>query len=277
MRKHVLGLGAVVLIGALAACGQAPAGTAPAPPEKQAGSLFTDAKSLAAAATAKANEISSSRFTVETTAFGQKMTGSGVTKFVNGQESGTMTMTIFGETVEERRIDNVTTYRKPTTQERKKLKLTKPWVKEDERDKDGLLSENGPAADHDPRKALESVQEAGTITKGVGEKLDGQDVFHYWIDLDPAKMGKEFGGQPTTKLGKMPMELWLRGDQLPVKAVMDMSELVWAGAIAGGATPEELEGLDIGGIATMRFTDWGSVDVDVRAPPADEVQEMPKR
>ncbi|GAA1962653.1 hypothetical protein [Amycolatopsis minnesotensis] len=90
-------------------------------------------------------------------------------------------------------------------------------------------------------------------------------------------MGMELDGLPTAKLGKAPMELWLRGDQLPAKVVMDMSGLGRAGAIADGATPEELAGLDLGGVATTRFTGWGTTDVEVRAPPANEVQEMPRR
>lgn len=288
MRKTILAAGGAALIAVLTACGQAPApapGPAPAPAEKQADGLFTDAKALVQAATAKAAQVASAKFSMDMTAAGQKVTGSGAMKFADGQNSGTMTMSVLGQTMEMRIIDNSTIYVKLPPEALKKLKTKKPWAKVDEAAMKSMLGDGNQANQSDPRKTLEVVQESGTITKGVPEKLDGQDTFHYSVALDPAKMEKQFpGGQSAAefakikdKIGKIPMELWLNSDQLPVKITMDLGETVKAGALAAGATPEQLSSIDIGGLMTIRYTDWGTADVAVQAPPADEVGELPKR
>ncbi|GAA1962646.1 hypothetical protein [Amycolatopsis minnesotensis] len=288
MRKTILAAGGAALIAVLSACGQAPApapGPAPAPAEKQAEGLFTDARALVQASSAKAGQAASAKFTMDMTAAGQKMTGSGAMKFANGQNAGSMTMSVLGQTMEVRIVDNSTTYLKLPPEALKKLNTKKPWVKADEATMKTMLGDGSQTDQSDPRKTLEVIQESGTITKGVPEKLDGQDTFHYSVQLDPAKMQKQFpGGQSAAefakikdKIGKIPMELWLNGDQLPVKITMDLGETVKAGALAAGATPEQLNSIDIGGLMTTRYSDWGTADVAVQAPPADEVGELPKR
>jgi hypothetical protein len=137
----------------------------------------------------------------------------------------------------------------------------------------GLLNS---AQQNDPAKTLEQISKAGKITKSEQTQLDGQPVSHYTVDLDFAKLLDQYaesvpGGIPADVKEKVkaeaphfPAELWLNSDQLPVQIVMDMTNVM----SAVGAPAESTK-------TTIRYLDWGA-PVDIKAPPADQVGEMPK-
>jgi len=124
-----------------------------------------------------------------------------------------------------------------------------------------------PGEPKDLIKQVEQIKDAGTITKSQQETLDGQQVVHYWIDVDVEKLA----AQQTDAMMKSAMEslakqgtktlkyeLWVRGDGLPAKFATQ--------APVGAGKPVTV---------TVGFSDWGQ-PVNVQAPPADQVGEMPK-
>lgn len=119
----------------------------------------------------------------------------------------------------------------------------------------------------DVTKQIDQIKNAGTITKSAQETVDGQQVVHYWIDVDVQKLAasqtEELTKTALESLAKqgtktLKYELWVRGDGLPAKFTTQMP--------VGTGQPVSV---------TVGFTDWGK-PVSVQAPPADQVGEMPK-
>jgi hypothetical protein len=148
----------------------------------------------------------------------------------------------------------------------------KPWVKISADGDDPMSKMLGSmlttVSDNvDVTKQIQQIKDAGTITKSAQENLDGQQVVHYWIDVDVQKLAAlqkddltktalESLAKQGTKTLKY--ELWVRGDGLPAKFSTQMP--------VGSGQPVAV---------TVGFTDWGK-PVTVQAPPADQVGEMPK-
>ena len=148
----------------------------------------------------------------------------------------------------------------------------KPWVKISANGDDPVSKMLGSmlstVSDNvDVTKQIEQIKNAGTITKSAQENLDGQQVVHYWIDVDVQKLA----AQQTNEVMKSALEslakqgtktlkyeMWVRGDGLPAKFTTQMP--------VGAGQPVAV---------TVGFTDWGK-PVSVQAPPADQVGEMPK-
>lgn len=109
----------------------------------------------------------------------------------------------------------------------------------------------------DPRAQAE-VMEAGlqTATYVGQEEIEGETLDHYTAVVDSAAMLDQMEGAADVA-GQLPetitYELWLTEDGLYRQMEIDM------GAVAGEVL--------------MRFEDWGT-DVDIEAPPADEVTDM---
>ncbi|MFJ8817133.1 hypothetical protein [Amycolatopsis thermoflava] len=117
-----------------------------------------------------------------------------------------------------------------------------------------MMRESGQS---DPAQVLDDVRKGGTIDRSEQTTLDGQQVSHYWITVDLGKTS----GLPEMAGRTAPMELWLDADQLPAQMLFDFSGLTSAG------DPQM-------GPMTMRYTGWGE-PVDIAAPPADQVAELP--
>jgi hypothetical protein len=111
----------------------------------------------------------------------------------------------------------------------------------------------------DPAKALETMQDGISKVTYVGEE-DGLD--HYELTVDMKKMMDSMGGTlPDGVQGQMPdsitYDLWLDDQNRFTKMSMDDLPM--------GGTSGSME---------MTVSDWGK-DVDIEAPPADQVTDMP--
>jgi hypothetical protein len=111
----------------------------------------------------------------------------------------------------------------------------------------------------DPAKALESMEDGITKVTYVGAE---DDLDHYELTLDMQKiMGSMGGDLPKGAQGKLPdsvtYDLWLDDQNRFTKMSMDDLPM--------GGTHASME---------MTATDWGK-DVDIEAPPADQVTDMP--
>jgi hypothetical protein len=212
---------------------------------------------------------------------GQQMTGQGEGRYEGEDSAMTMTMDMGGQQMEMRFVDKALYLKMPEGMPG--ADPGKPWIKIEPGGDDPMsraLGDMDQMADqNDPRKILEQVEKAGTITAtNEDAELDGQDATHYTVDLELAKIAEDNpGGMPEETLREIqeagvdtiPMELWLNDDDLPIQVVMDLSELVSAAAESSGQ--EAPQGI---GAMTMKYTDWGA-DVDVTAPADDEIGEMP--
>ncbi|MFI6031275.1 hypothetical protein [Amycolatopsis magusensis] len=276
MRKTALAASGFALLLALTACGSesTPTTTNTAAQQadtKPASSLYNDAQELVRAASARADQAKTAKFTIDMDMLGQKITGSGQGSFEGANSKMTMSMQMMGMSIEMRMVDGQIFMKLPEGQ----APSGKPWVKLEGADAAELGQAMDQAEQSDPRKMLEMVQKAGRITKAEPATLDGQPVSHYFVDLDLKKAGG-MGGASEADLAQLPdgivvpMELWLNADELPVQVTMDMAAMMQK---MSEQTGQQLPGGNAK--MTMKYTDWGS-PVDVEAPPADQVGTMPK-
>ncbi|MGW3999769.1 hypothetical protein ACWEF6_40275 [Amycolatopsis sp. NPDC004772] len=285
MRKTTLVAAGAALVLTLTACsGNSAPGTAePAAAGGQSqtdglASPFTDAIKLASEAKQGTEKSKSAKFTMEGSAGGQTMTASGAMAFDGANTKFSMTSTAAGQTTEMRMVDKVM-YIKLPAEDQKQMGTDKAWAKISADGTDplsqalgGALSKS--AEQSDPSKMLEQISKTGRIVSSDQTELNGQKVNHYKVELDVAKAIDQFTDQVpaaardqlTEKLKgkdlKLPAELWLDKNNLPVQVTMDQGPMMQAmGAPAGDAK------------FTMKYTDWGT-QVDVAAPPADQVVDL---
>ncbi|PRX49068.1 hypothetical protein B0I33_103101 [Prauserella shujinwangii] len=278
MRKTALAASGFALVLALGACGDSEGGTA-SPVGGDSGngsSLFSDAQALVAAASEQTSQSKSSKFTMEMDMAGQKISANGEGVYDGANSKMAITMNMGGQTMEMRLVDR-TMYMKLPGEAAAQMG-GKEWVKVSADGTDPLSQQLGSSFDQmaeqsDPSKVLDQIKQAGEITNSEETTLDGQDVTHYTIELDFAKIADQYGAagvseeqmkQLADKVGKLPMELWLNGDNLPVQVSMDMAKVMEAAGAPAGQ----------GGSMLMKYTDWGA-PVNVEAPPADQVGEFP--
>jgi hypothetical protein len=153
----------------------------------------------------------------------------------------------------------------------------KPWIKIDSKDKSNPMAQAlGSLTDQmrqnaDPRLALEQFQEAGTIESSAQEDLNGEETTHYKIKVDVEKLAAN-QQDPTLKkamqdaiesgLKDFPVELWLNGDDLPVRMIVEMPT---ADPTSGKSVPVKVQ---------VDYSKWGE-PVTIEAPPADQVGDFP--
>lgn len=277
MRKSALAASGFALALALSACGggggEGSDGVFGAGGDSGNG-LFSSPQALVQAAKEGTNESQSVKFTMELGASGRQMTATGEALFAGADTAMAISVQGQGNNVEMRMVDNTVYMNMP---ELASATGGKTWVKMsgDGNDTNQLAQQFGGTFDQsDPRNMLGWIEQAGDITKSEETTLDGQDVTHYWIDLDYAKIAEQVGPNAgvtkdqaktaTGKVGKLPMEVWLDGDNLPVQMSMDLGKVAEAtGAPAQG-----------GSSMVIKYTDWGG-PVNVQAPPADQIAETP--
>lgn len=288
MRKAALVAGGAALVLALTACGGKTGGTgsaAPAPGEDKGAlsALFSDPIQLADAAKAGTEKSKSAKFTMETAMSGISMKGSGQASYANDNPQMSLTMDMMGMQIEMRLVDKVI-YMKMPENLRSQQGITKEWVKVPLDDPAAAKAFGGADINelmkqNDPSKMLEQLKTAGTIKKSEKTTLDGQAANHYSVDLDFAKMKDlmpsgipaEAADQLKGKNFIIPMELFVNSDNLPLKIEMDMGPMMKA---LVGDSPQ---GQKLGEMKMIaKYSDWGS-PVNVQAPPADQVGEMPKK
>jgi hypothetical protein len=135
------------------------------------------------------------------------------------------------------------------------------WVKIDLSDPDSLFGMIGKATDPEVMfKAMESPKELELLGT---EDVDGVSTGHYRITMDPTQYVKAMGF-PAAMADMLPQELvtemWVDADNLPRK----FAQTIEVPAVAGGASSSSTtEGT---------YSDFGT-DVEIEAPPADEVSE----
>jgi hypothetical protein len=285
MRKTTLVAAGAALVLTLTACSTSgtaePAG---AGNQTQAGgggllaSPFTDAIQLASASKQGTEKSKSAKFTMEGSAAGQTISATGAMAFDGANTKFSMTSTAAGETTEMRMVDKVMYIKLPADQQ-KQMGTDKSWAKISADGTDPVSQAMGSALSQsaeqsDPSKILDQVSKAGRIISSDQTQLNGEQVNHYKVELDIAKALDQFTGQipaaareqVNEKLKgkdlKLPAELWLNKDNLPVQVTMDQGPMMQAlGAPAGDAK------------FTMKYSDWGT-QVDVTAPPADQVVDL---
>lgn len=277
MRKTTLVAGAAALVLTLSACGGGDENAAGNGGSGEGngggngasvGNMFEDASTLADAASQSTSAKKSAKFDMTMEFGGQEIETKGEGEF-GGEPKISMTMSMpggGGQEIETRMIGK-TVY----------MNMGGNWMKTslDQLGQGGAQS----AEMNDPTKLLEFAQKAGKITGSEKTTLNGEPTTHYTIDLDFQKLSQEAGqltGASKDMLegidAKVPMEVWLDGDELPVKMTMDMGEMMKKVAEkAGGNASQMAQG---GMTMEMNYSDWGT-PVNVEEPPADQVQEMP--
>ncbi|MEQ0560227.1 hypothetical protein ABJI51_14155 [Amycolatopsis sp. NEAU-NG30] len=286
MRKTTLVAAGAALVLTLTACsGNTTTGTAAPGGEqaKPAGSglanPFTDAIQLASASKEGTQKSKSAKFTMEGSAAGQTVNASGAMSFDAANTKFALKTTTGGETTEMRLVDKVMYIKLPAS-DQKELGTDKTWAKVSPDGTDpvsqalgGALAQS--AEQGDPSKMLEQISKTGRIVSSDQTQLNGEQVNHYKVELDVAKAIDQFTGSVPAaardkltdmlkgKDIKIPAELWLNKDNLPLQVTMDQGPMMQALG-APGATDAKF---------TMKYTDWGT-PVDVAAPPADQVVDI---
>src|SRR5437763_2418122 len=253
MRRSTLVVAAgAALVLTLSACGAKGGTAAPAPAGGDAGnnqpalaSPFTDAIQLASASKQGTEKTKSAKFTMEAGAGGQTVKASGAISMEGGNVKLAMTMdTGQGQQMEMRFVDNAM-YMKMPPEQLKQMGTTKPWMKISADGDDPISKSFGSvmakaSKESDPTHALEQISKTGKIISADQTTLDGMPVNHYKVELDVAKSLEEFGGSGVD-LGKLkgkdiklPMELWLDKNQLPLQVVVDSGPLLKAVGAPGG-------------------------------------------
>lgn len=237
---------------------------------------FGDVLKLADAAKQGTEKSKSAKMSMDMSVGGKSVTATGAMSFDGQGQKFTMTMNTPDGSTEMRYLDN-TLYLKVPSGQAKQFGTDKPWLKIAADANDPIsqsLSKSMQQASKqsDPTQILEQVAKAGRIVGSDQTRLDGQEVNHYRVELDVQKAIGQFTGdlpaeakdQMTKMLAgkdiKLPAELWLDKDQLPLQVTMDESSLMQAMG-AGSQGPGKI---------TVKYSDWGA-PVDVAAPPAGQV------
>lgn len=193
--------------------------------------------------------MDSAHMTMTMDVMGQKMSGEGDIKYDGETPSMAMKMSMGAQgSMEMRMVDGFLYMKMPGQGGDKWLKM----------DMEKAMSELGMGdlmEQMDPAAGFETYADAFTAATLVGEeKVDGEDTKHYTVTLDTSKV-ESFQKLPTgTDLPKtLDYDIWLDDDNRMRKTLI---------AIPGGGTVE------------MVISDFGK-DVDVKAPPASEITDMP--
>ncbi|MEU3273397.1 hypothetical protein ABZ639_21375 [Saccharomonospora sp. NPDC006951] len=268
MRKTALAASGFALVFALSACGGEGGNNA----SGGSGNFFDNPQELVKAASEQTQAAKTSKYEMTMSAAGMEIKANGVGRYDGENTAMSMNMEMMGQSIEIRFVD-MTMYMKVPPEAAAQMG-GKEWAKIDA-ESAGAQGEQFDqiAQQSDPTKTLEYIQEAGEITSSEETTLDGQKATHYKIDLDFAKIADEMGTssgmtseqaqQLADQVGTLPMELWLNEENLPLKVTMDMGAVMEAAGAPGGESKME-----------MTYSDWGT-EVEVEAPPADQVGEMP--
>ncbi|ALG13578.1 hypothetical protein [Kibdelosporangium phytohabitans] len=277
MRKTGIVAASVVLALTVVGCGSKESGTpvsggsgntsatGSAGGEKKDG--INSALDLAAAIDSKGDSKKSAKITFDMSAgaaAGESFKGEGAFSAEGASPSMKMTMDMGSAKMEMVLVDKVLYMKMPSGVGG--TSAAKPWVKITPGGSDPLSKQMGPMLDKiddsfDIDKQLDQIKSAGTIDKQEKTTLDGEEVTHYEITIDTAKMAENATDQTTkesaqqlSKAGvkSFPMEWWINSDNLPVKIT---SKITAAG-----------QSVDI----NATYKDWGK-PVEIKAPPASQV------
>ncbi|GAB3715474.1 hypothetical protein GCM10027598_24440 [Amycolatopsis oliviviridis] len=238
---------------------------------------FADALGLVEAAKQGTRKSKSSKATLDATRGGTRVTGTLLTYYDGAASKVEANLTIGGEAGILRLVDQTLFIKLPAA-EKAQLKTDKNWGKIDLNSEDPQAKAMGKAMLKsfemgDPAKLLELVEKTGRITRSEQTRLDGVPANHYFVEFDAMKQFNLFFGEdvPADQRAKIekrlegkdlriPAELWLNAEQLPLKVTMDMTSFMKS---VGGRDTGEAK-------STYVYSDWG-LPVEVTPPPAAEV------
>ncbi|MFC9254733.1 hypothetical protein [Amycolatopsis thailandensis] len=238
---------------------------------------FTDALGLVEAAKQGTRKSKSSKATLDATRDGAKVTGTLLAYYDGAASKIEANLTIDGEAGTLRLVDQALFVKLPPA-EKVQLKTDKNWGKIDLNSEDPQTKAMGKALRKsfemgDPAKLLELVEKTGRIVSSEQTQLDGVPVNHYFVEFDAKKQfdlffGEDLPAEQRANIEKrlegkdlrIPAELWLNAEQLPLKMTMDMTS--FAKSVGGRENGESK--------STYTYSDWGT-PVDVVPPPAAEV------
>lgn len=256
MRKSVVGVGAALLV-TLGACSTQVSGQPGTDTvgNHQSATTATDAVQLVALARTSTSKSRTVKMDATMDAGGMHVTMTGQGSFGGDAAQMAMQLGTAAGSMEMRLVDKAV-YLKPPAGAAQRLKTDKPWIKLGGSD-DGLsqLISGGLdqlAQQNDPTTFLNQISQGGKVTKTEKTILDGQQVTHYTIDVDTAKVQADLPPQLSGAASPMTVDLWLNGENLPLQVT----------AVAGDKYT-----------AKIHYTDWGG-KVDVQAPPADQVADL---
>lgn len=272
MRKALIAAGGLALALTLSACGDKTIGGSPS-------TTFTDAPALAAAAKESASEKKTAKFTMDMNMGFMSMKGNGEARYDGANSEMSMTMDAMGQQMEMRLVDRTLYMKMPPGMPG--ADPAKPWAKMSLEELGGSGANLDQMLEQsDPTKMLEMFQETGTITNSEETTLDGQSAVHYTVEVDFEKVLEKLGagaamGADELKnsgIDKMPVDVWLSEDNLPLQIEIKLGEMMKkaAGKSAEGI-PTSLN-MDNAKM-TMTYSDWGA-PVNIEAPPADQVSEQ---
>lgn len=267
---------ALVLTGCGAKSESGTASAGGAKPELGLAAPFGNVLELASAAKQGTEKSKTAKMSMEMSAGGKNESVQGAMSFNGVNSAFTMTMTGAEGATEMRYVDR-TLYMKVPASEASQFGTDKAWLKISPDATDPLSQAFSKAMSQaseqgDPSRVLDQVAKTGRIVSSDQTQLGGEQVNHYVVELDVDKAVDQFTGQLPAEVKakmteqlkgkniKIPAELWLNKDQLPVQVTMDQGPMMQAmGAGAAGSSK-----------TTVKYSDWGS-PVDVTAPPADQV------
>ncbi len=131
----------------------------------------------------------------------------------------------------------------------------------------------------DPTSVLTQVKQAGDVKESEQVDLDGETATKHTFQIHLDKLSEAFPAgltkqavKPLTDAGAMSyeMRLWVNDNGLPIKAVMDLTDVYTAAAKIGGQPAP-----DGRSTSTITYSAWGE-PVKVEAPPENKVGQMPQ-
>jgi hypothetical protein len=273
MRKLAAALSAFALAVTLGACGEQSDGGDAAPNNNSGGGeqASTDLAALTQQIGDSTEETNTAHLEMTADASGMKLTGEGDMEMGADKASMDMTMTTPSGEMSVVLLDGVLYVQTPQP-----VQPGKSWVRIDQEGNDPISRALGTMTaqmreNADPRRTLEQFQEAGTITsQEEGVEVNGEQTTHYQITVDVQKLAEQQQDPRIKKalqqanLQDFPVELWVNEQDLPVRMKVDMP---MTDAASGKAAKASVR---------MDYTNWGE-PVEITAPPANQVAELPAR
>lgn len=272
MRKIAAVLAALALAGSLSACGDKAADNGGGNSGGDAAEGAMNLVALAKSVGDQTAEVSTAHMVFTGGAGGMEVKGEGDIKVGGADPAIQMDMATGEGTMSMVLLDGILYMKLPQD-----LQPGKPWIKIDSKDKSNPIAQAlGSVTDQmrknaDPRQALEQFKDSGEITSTKEEDLDGKQTTHYSITVDVQKLA-DSQTDPTLQkamqeaiksgLQDFPVDLWVDGDGLPARMTVEMPT---ADPTSGKAMPVKVQ---------VDYSDWGKA-VDIQAPPADQVGQLP--
>ncbi|CAM5744980.1 putative lipoprotein [Streptomyces afghaniensis 772] [Streptomyces afghaniensis] len=200
----------------------------------------------------------------------------GVSESANGQGAvdlddgdSVMTLTVQGQRIEQRVVDEVLYQKMPKGQ----APGGKPWIKIDL----GKVSAQQGAGDRSMSDPAQSAAYAKAITdKDVTKKgtatIDGVETTRYRVSVDVAKLPG--GDALRQQVGPtLPMDVWLDEEGRMRRQQIDMTLKAAPGSTERSSTDASSSPQKVTVRTVMDFTDFGT-EVEADAPPAGQVTDM---